>query len=321
MAIFMIFFYKNLKLKLDTSALPKELRLFYANYYKSSSSWTKEGTTDFTWYRKQLVPGTEMWEQMSAIFKDYCEGEELIVSDAYAVYNPALVSSFIAQLKIIKNRMEVDPVLFKQKSFLLEENSSLKEWVYKKFEARIYNCPWNSKDLPVIMPVVYGTSLTAAWKICATGFANLSCNDDGFFGKGIYFTTYAINALPYFSTKEQPSIVISYALPGNTFPVTENSQGPNSRIGTSIVGGYNSHYAVTLPSGEPPEEPVSTQIYDQLVIPQEAQVTPAIVLKIEPRNLSSLSRRFLSVNRRLMNQGDEYNTDNEAISLEDSLLG
>lgn len=29
--------------------------------------------------------------------------------------------------------------------------------------------------IPVILPVVHGTSLNVAWKICATGFANLSC--------------------------------------------------------------------------------------------------------------------------------------------------
>jgi hypothetical protein len=53
--------------------------------------------------------------------------------------------------------------------------------------------------IPSILPVIHGTALATAWKICATGFANLSCLDDGFFGKGIYFTTYALYALPYFA--------------------------------------------------------------------------------------------------------------------------
>jgi hypothetical protein len=129
-AIFMIFFYKNMKLQLDLSSLPKEVRSFYDNYYKSKSSWTKEGTTDFIWYRKQLVPGSDLWGEMSKLFSEFNRGSELIIADAYAVYNPALVSSFIAQLyvknqditkrdsNIIKNRMQNDPLLFKQRSYL-----------------------------------------------------------------------------------------------------------------------------------------------------------------------------------------------------------
>lgn len=42
-SIFMLFFYKKFKLQANLSSLPPEVRVFYDNYYKSSSSWTKEG--------------------------------------------------------------------------------------------------------------------------------------------------------------------------------------------------------------------------------------------------------------------------------------
>jgi hypothetical protein len=116
--------------------------------------------------------------------------------------------------------------------------------------------------------------------------------------------------------------VLSFALPGNTYPVTEDSTGPNTRVGfvfpsvllqppsfvpsllladlslvlhspprsswspsipllptlfltpgrTPLVGGYNSHYVVTLACGEPPEGIVmgpDNLLWDELVIPQE----------------------------------------------------
>lgn len=59
------------------------------------------GTTDFTWYRKQMVQGTELWNEMQRMFSDFCDGKDFVIADAYAIYNPALVSSFIAQLYVL----------------------------------------------------------------------------------------------------------------------------------------------------------------------------------------------------------------------------
>lgn len=153
--------------------------------------------------------------------------------------------------------------------------------------------------------------------------------------------------------------MLSFALPGNSFPVVENSKGPKSRTGyvemqtriltrprTAIVGGYNSHYVVTLPTGEPPAS-VDDQVklYDEIVIPQEyvifwgrfrfvtnffdtrinfvcrAQVAPAVVIKVDTRNLAQLERRLSCADRRLMNPGMDLTPDSEVISLSETLLG
>jgi hypothetical protein len=45
--------------------------------------------------------------------------------------------------------------------------------------------------------------------------------DVGFFGSGIYFTTSAKYSIPYFATKPNPAIIISYLIPGNPYPVVE----------------------------------------------------------------------------------------------------
>jgi hypothetical protein len=43
---------------------------------------------------------------MQSFFKGFCGGMELEVSEAFAVYNPALVSSFIAQMYVLGRREE-----------------------------------------------------------------------------------------------------------------------------------------------------------------------------------------------------------------------
>jgi hypothetical protein len=51
----------------------------------------------------------------------------------------------------------------------------------------------------------------------------LSIIDAGFYGKGIYFSTTAIYTLPYFGTRKNPALIISWLLPGNVYPVIEVS--------------------------------------------------------------------------------------------------
>lgn len=71
--------------------------------------------------------------------------------------------------------------------------------------------------------------------ICSTGFAALSSlyvslqlsqispeplflesyflRDAGWYGTGVYFTTYAMYASPYFGTRKDPAVLISYVTP------------------------------------------------------------------------------------------------------------
>lgn len=48
-----------------------------------------------------------------------------------------------------------------------------------------------------IVPVLHGTNIDSAMSICQQGFAALGKTDGGWYGKGIYFTTYACNTLHY----------------------------------------------------------------------------------------------------------------------------
>jgi len=144
-----------------------------------------------------------------------------------------------------------------------------------------------------ILPTVHGTSLENAWKICYGGFATLSKLDTGYFGSGIYFTTYYSYAESYFMGFVDPAVLISYVIPGNSYPVIEHPhESPSSFKAGIIKVGYQSHYIRVKPDGMPVDSNGLEEIYDELVINQETQVCPAYVYELKsPERVKKLRRR------------------------------
>jgi len=146
-----------------------------------------------------------------------------------------------------------------------------------------------------IMPSVHGTDFDIAEKIMQTGFATISILDAGYFGKGIYFSTYMLYCLPYCSIKKTPAVIISYLNMGNVFPVTEHHKGDNNLSGAAISTGYNSHYVRTTKDGNcfrPTEAQLQLMqnnglepkyLCDELVLQLESQILPAFILKLDKK--------------------------------------
>eukprot|EP01127_Copromyxa_protea_P024187 TRINITY_DN9391_c0_g1_i1.p1 TRINITY_DN9391_c0_g1~~TRINITY_DN9391_c0_g1_i1.p1 ORF type:complete len:1293 (-),score=185.35 TRINITY_DN9391_c0_g1_i1:106-3984(-) len=279
--VIVLLFLGTRKQRLNMKILPKDVRYFYDDFYSSKNSWTEAGSGGVKFYSKKLTKGSEDWARMNFLLKTFCCGQGIKVDEAYAVFNPTLVGAFISQVSITQQRMIANPEIFNTKTFLMAKDADFKTWVLSKFQERVEEGPWNYKPgAPIILPGIHGTDIKLAWKICETGFANLSSLDDGFFGKGIYFTTYALYALTYLEKKNQPAMMVSWVLPGNTYPVTENSQDPAGFSGQPLKSGYNSHYVVTTSKGQPPKGPKDGVVFDEIVIPQEAQVAPALILQL-----------------------------------------
>jgi hypothetical protein len=55
----------------------------------------------------------------------------------------------------------------------------------------------------------------------------------GYYGKGIYLTSYAVYALPYCLKAKEPALLISLVFPGNIFPVIERHNVPVLSYSTS----------------------------------------------------------------------------------------
>jgi hypothetical protein len=184
---------------------------------------------------------------------NHLDGDGIGVKNIYAVYNQALVTQLSLTKQKFDNRASKDSQLFFAEKWKMQEESEsrirLRQWTKDNFLNRMSDFEWNHNDRVGIMPVIHGTSIGIAWKVCVggmlvlicrcvtfsfflsfflfadhylrVGFANLSVLDVGFYGSGIYFTTSAKYSIPYFATKPNPAIIISYLIPGNPFPVVE----------------------------------------------------------------------------------------------------
>jgi len=122
-----------------------------------------------------------------------------------------------------------------------------------------------------------------AWVIAEGGFASLSQTDDGFYGKGMYFTTCANYTIDYFPDKEVAAIIICLLIPGNPYPVIEHPRESEAVRGKAIRLGYQSHYVTVKKSGVPftmEDYLTNKDRYDEIVIDQEAQVAPIFILEV-----------------------------------------
>jgi len=194
--------------------------------------------------------------------------------------------------KIIESRIQNDPTLFQKQSWKSKPDAELREWTVDCFNQKVQSYPWNKEALIPIIGTVHGTDASVAWKISSSGFAALSSLDNGWYGRGIYFTTSALYALPYFATKPEPSIIVSFVIPGNPYPVTENRGDPESVEGKPISPGYQCNYVHTNRDGTACTEKLDKDFYDELVIEQEAQIVPAFILLIRKETIATAAQRF-----------------------------
>jgi len=79
---------------------------------------------------------------------------------------------------------------------------------------------------------------------------------------------------------------------GNSYPVTEHHRGEQSLLGTALKSGYQSHYVITSLAGSPTQKIMDKDYYDELVIDQQSQVLPVLLLTIDTSNISQLVQKF-----------------------------
>jgi len=225
------------------------------------------------------------------------DGGSIKYNSIYAVFNPSLVNQMGLTWEKFENRVATNPQMFYAEKWQHDEKCTQtllkqRQWVKSVFVNRVASFAWNQALSVPIIPTIHGTSASVAWKVCQSGFATLSALDIGFFGAGIYFTTSAKYAVPYFATKPNPAIIISYLVPGNPYPVTEDPNGPNSLAGQAVKPGYQCNYVLTTNRGMPFPQIEKKHIFDEIVIRQETQVAPAYVLMLDPRSFPALIKAF-----------------------------
>jgi len=208
--------------------LPDGVSWPYRSYRSQMLLWDFHGTKSAGYYFRKLPAGEEFYNRAMELFQSVHPDSKnkLVVKDITAVYNPVLVDNFIGNYRIATTRM-TDVKVFRKETWRMSVQESVKkaEWVQRQFQKLESSFPWNKEGSAAIVPMLHGTDAMIAEKICETGFAALSSLDAGFFGKGIYFTSFSMYTLPYISSRKIPAIILSWVLPGHVYPVTEDHQG------------------------------------------------------------------------------------------------
>jgi len=272
--------------------LPKEVSWWYYQC-KRGIGWTWRGTSKTGYYFKEFSSGTNIFNKANKSFEGFnrtIQNPRYEIDKVILVYNPTLVSNFIGSYKVQLGRL--GEKLFQSTRWSLSEDGLLKELVKKEFEDYCGLFEWNGEGKALIIPVLHGTDLVVAEKICETGFATLSSVDAGYYGRGIYFTTYSSYTVSYICSRANPVVLMSWLLPGNVFPVTEAHDGEKSLLGSALQNGYNSHYVLTDSSGKclrVPKAKHQGMIYDEFVVNQESQISPSIIFVLSLDSVASVA--------------------------------
>jgi len=220
------------------------------------------------------------------------DGEGLKPKEIFVVYNPTLVQGFAQQRAILNRRYNQLSSEFLKTDWKEQANTELRTFTMEQYQKRAALFEWNTDQGIVVLPVVHGTDSKTAFAIAASGFANLSVLDDGFYGKGIYFTSSARYAFPYYATKKNPAVIIGYCITGHPYPVIENPNQPKSFSGCALRVGYQSHYVITNKGGLPITSKNKRLIYDEIVIDQESHIIPVNILTFVAKDLMGEMKKW-----------------------------
>lgn len=198
-------------------------------------------------------------------------------------------TAFNSEIQKLSQKWIHSSHLFKKEDWK-ESHTSKRQKVMDRFNQYCNQFDWNKKRDIKIIPVVHGTNESAVWGICNSGFSSLALLNEGFYGRGIYFTSHIPYAASYSKQDTEYIFIISFIIPGNVFPVVEDPNGEESLKGKPNKVGYQSHYVSVNKEGFPPEDPKKAE-YDEFVIFQESQVLPRYVVyatfdkEVEPNTL------------------------------------
>lgn len=126
----------------------------------------------------------ECFQKLSS-FMAHFRHNDFIINEAHAICNLTLIRNFEGQREVLHGRRS-DLPFNKQVSSKIS-NYEQRKLFLEKFStfANFFN--WNDGTKPFVIPMLHGTSEESVWKICATGLANISTRDQGWFGRGFSF--------------------------------------------------------------------------------------------------------------------------------------
>jgi hypothetical protein len=270
--------------------LPAAIIKHYLHHSRFPLSWDMKGHDASISYIRRLNTLTKPYEKMHLLWS-MMGGSNIEIDEAYAVYSPNQLVNFANKWNSTMTQVKSNPGLFINKQWK-QKSEDLRVWVHDQYLQKVSQFNWNETIEVPIIPALHGTDESVAYSIITTSFVALAKGDAGYYGKGLYFTTSAEYALPYFATKPSPTVLICFLITGNSYPVIEHPRAKENLMGTALKPNFHSHYILCRIDGNPVPhilENKEESYYDEIVIEQESCVVPYYLLKIKKDKLVALA--------------------------------
>eukprot|EP01114_Cavostelium_apophysatum_P019166 TRINITY_DN6095_c0_g1_i2.p1 TRINITY_DN6095_c0_g1~~TRINITY_DN6095_c0_g1_i2.p1 ORF type:complete len:616 (+),score=141.75 TRINITY_DN6095_c0_g1_i2:38-1885(+) len=266
----------------------------------------KDGYRAFKICENGTVFSQQLNEKLTRLWQDHFGGRQFTILKAYAIDNGGLRQGFDEKIVRIHNQMEGDPDIYARQDWL---DNLTKCKIMEALSDRGHKFDHNKTISPPVIPMLQGLSNPdLCWDLCKYKFSELSTIEDGYYGKGMYFTSSAEYAVNLYSRLDNRVLLISFVTPGNPNPCTENPNIPReSLIGRVIKQGYDSHYALVDGSGLPLDvrnSKVGGKLsdYDELVIDDEQQVLPCYLVFLGRGKRPTLTKAKIELTQNMLEE-------------------
>jgi len=267
-----------------------------------------KGTLLVNVYEGGQVKNSELHRKLGVLFGGLgisLDGVEKV----YGVNNPRLRSAFDIKREVIERQHQHNPAIFRREDWRMLEDGPLRRKMHLALSAKIraFRGEFNDGVHSFVLPMIHGTSESAAYGVVEDGFGQITAKKEGYYGRGMYFTSdlrYANMNAKDVDSQGQPGVkifMIALVLPGNAYPVAEHpfmlekdregkerwKRNPEGLIGQPCKPGYQSHYTivdsasnsaypVTFDDFDDPER--RRVVSDMLVLFEGAQALPLFLV-------------------------------------------
>jgi len=253
------------------SSIPSEVKTFSSEF---SGDWKFDVNIIGD---KELNPNSSHYKE---VMKNLQRVKGFSVQKMEVISNLPQERIFHGSIAQVEEREKED--IFQPK-LEIESSSKEREKVLKMVNELAGKTKHNRKVR--ILLVWHGTTVPIAHSIMKLGFASLAKLDEGWFGRGIYFSTYPEYSLRYCFDSTEPCLIMSYIILSNPYPVVFEDATPNLKmLGKGGYKNYGCNYVPVIHNGgtdyRPPKPGVSHK-YDEVVIFQESHILPKLIIHLQ----------------------------------------
>jgi len=184
--------------------------------------------------------------------------------------------------KSLEEKFRSSENLFLSSDWTEKQDRENREQMMKSINQYVSQFHWNDYSRSKMIPMLHGTSSDSAWKIAQTGFTTVATLDQGWYGRGVYFTK-DVDYAKYYSkksSKEGMCLILALVVCGNIYPVTERKGSQHSLEGKPVIStGYQSHYAIVHSGSGHICATDDPKAVDELVVFQDGQAFPIFIIQ------------------------------------------